>query len=256
MALPEVPHSRQLALDYFERYVHDHASTLSGKAVYDLSAGSGYIAGLFHHQGAHVHLYDLFPEHNQLAEVPCGKIDLQQPFPIGDGVADIVISSETIEHLPDQYHFFREAARILKPGGYLLLTTPNTSSLRSRFAQFLGESEHYATPLPNEHEAFVRWPGSTHGYFGKIFLSGILRLRLLAALNGLRIHRVVPTKTSSTSTGLMILYPLIWFFSRRAYQKKLRAHPGQQVTLNEIYELSTSGHVLRSKHLIVEWVKK
>ena len=255
MAQPEVPHSRQLALDYFEDYVKVHARQLPGKSVYDLSAGSGYIAGLFQAQGAHVHLFDLFPDQNKRSDLHCEKIDLQKPFPIADAAADIVICSETMEHLPDQHHFFRETARILKTGGRLLLTTPNTSSLRSRLAQFLGESEHYSTPLPNEHDAFVRWPGRTDGYFGKIFLSGLLRLRLLAALQGLRIDRVVKTRVSSTSQLLLITYPLIWFFSWRNYRRQLRAHPGQRTALTEIFQLNTSTGVLLSKHLIVEWVK-
>lgn len=42
-----------------------------------------------------------------------------------DGSFDTVISCETIEHLPDPRAALREFARVLKPGGRLLLTTPN-----------------------------------------------------------------------------------------------------------------------------------
>ena len=38
---------------------------------------------------------------------------------------DIVISCETIEHVPDPALAVRELARVLKPGGRLFLTTPN-----------------------------------------------------------------------------------------------------------------------------------
>jgi 2-polyprenyl-3-methyl-5-hydroxy-6-metoxy-1,4-benzoquinol methylase len=38
---------------------------------------------------------------------------------------DTVISCETIEHVPDPKQAVRELARVLKPGGRLILTTPN-----------------------------------------------------------------------------------------------------------------------------------
>ena len=42
-----------------------------------------------------------------------------------DSSFDTVISTETIEHLPDPARALRELARVLKPGGRLFLTTPN-----------------------------------------------------------------------------------------------------------------------------------
>jgi 2-polyprenyl-3-methyl-5-hydroxy-6-metoxy-1,4-benzoquinol methylase len=42
-----------------------------------------------------------------------------------DGCFDTVISCETIEHVPRPRQALRELARVLKPGGRLLLTTPN-----------------------------------------------------------------------------------------------------------------------------------
>jgi 2-polyprenyl-3-methyl-5-hydroxy-6-metoxy-1,4-benzoquinol methylase len=38
---------------------------------------------------------------------------------------DIVVSLETLSHVADQRAFFQQIARILKPGGYLILTTQN-----------------------------------------------------------------------------------------------------------------------------------
>jgi ubiquinone/menaquinone biosynthesis C-methylase UbiE len=42
-----------------------------------------------------------------------------------DASFDTVISCETIEHVPDPRRALAELARVLKPGGRLLLTTPN-----------------------------------------------------------------------------------------------------------------------------------
>jgi SAM-dependent methyltransferase len=41
------------------------------------------------------------------------------------GLFDTVISCETIEHLADPVQALRELHRVLRPGGCLLLTTPN-----------------------------------------------------------------------------------------------------------------------------------
>lgn len=42
-----------------------------------------------------------------------------------DASFDTVISCETVEHVPEPVRAIRELARVLKPGGRLLLTTPN-----------------------------------------------------------------------------------------------------------------------------------
>jgi SAM-dependent methyltransferase len=248
--MTEIPHTRENAVIFFKEFVTEE---VRGKKVIDLSAGSGYIINEFHKAGANVDLYDLFPEQNTYCEVPCKAIDLQKPFPIPPSSCDIAILGETIEHLPNQFFFFQEVSRILKPGGRLILTTPNSSSLRSRFSQFLMESEHYSTPAPNETDAYTKWPGRDDGYFSKLFISGLLRLRTLAALNGLRIKKVHPSKASSTSYFLLVFYPALYFFSRRNYKRQVRNDPANEAIYREIFSLNTSLDVLTSKHLIVEW---
>ena len=251
----EIPHSRESAIQFFENYVKVNRELLTGKVVYDLSAGSGYIAHLFEQAGASVKIFDLFPEQNTFATSPCIKIDLQEKFPIADGIVDIAILGETIEHFPNQYFFFKETSRILKPSGILILTTPNSSSLRSRLSQFLMESEHYSHPAPNELDAFTRWEGSKEGYFSKLFISGVLRLRTLAAINGLQIKMIHPTKRSSTSMWLMIFFPFIYLFGKINLNRQLKQDPKNSKVYEEIFEINASLNVLLGKHLIIEFVK-
>jgi len=53
-------------------------------------------------------------------------------LPVADGAADVVIMSELIEHLVDPDAAVAEARRVLRPGGSLLLSTPNLAAWYNR----------------------------------------------------------------------------------------------------------------------------
>ena len=55
----------------------------------------------------------------------------KDPFPYADEHFSTVLCGELIEHLfEDPMHLMSEVNRILKPGGHLVLTTPNVAALR------------------------------------------------------------------------------------------------------------------------------
>ncbi len=63
----------------------------------------------------------------------------KDPFPYPDGHFSTVLCGELIEHLTeDPMHLMSEIHRILKPGGHLVLTTPNIASLRGIAAILVG----------------------------------------------------------------------------------------------------------------------
>ncbi|MHA1677511.1 MAG: class I SAM-dependent methyltransferase [Promethearchaeota archaeon] len=63
--------------------------------------------------------------------------NLNEKFKFKDDSFDYVISIETIEHLENPRHFFREIRRILKKKGRFILTTPNNENWFSKFYFFL-----------------------------------------------------------------------------------------------------------------------
>jgi len=95
--------------------------------------------------------------------------DLGLPFRTGS--VDSVVASEVYEHLAHPQGFIEEVRRILKPGGRLILTTPNTKSVvlmllrllpRERAKAILsrsGERQQFLHP-----EFFDRYDGSPHSH--------------------------------------------------------------------------------------------
>lgn len=103
------------------------------------------------------------------------------PFP--DATFDVAISSHVAEHLTQPERVFRELARVLKPGGRLLVLTPNRW--------------HYVTVssalLPHAfHLAYNRWRGvDTHDIFPTVYRANTAgRLRSLYEAAGLRVERL------------------------------------------------------------------
>ncbi|MBZ5700735.1 MAG: class I SAM-dependent methyltransferase [Acidobacteriia bacterium] len=60
-----------------------------------------------------------------------------QNLPFADAFFDVIVSCETIEHVPDPWAALREMYRITRPGGRLFLTTPN-------YSNFMGLYDLYA----------------------------------------------------------------------------------------------------------------
>lgn len=66
-------------------------------------------------------------------EFPCSWFNVEDDtWPYEDESFDVVLCMELFEHLMlDPYHVFREANRVLRPGGIFVLTTPNIVSYTS-----------------------------------------------------------------------------------------------------------------------------
>lgn len=60
------------------------------------------------------------------------RLDLNEPLPLEDSSFDYIFCREGIEHLVSPFTFLGELSRLLRPEGYLYLSTPNTMSLDSR----------------------------------------------------------------------------------------------------------------------------
>lgn len=106
---------------------------IRGGAVVDLGAGRGqlwpYLSSRFEtYIGVDVVRYPDYP-----GELEFVRTNLNEPIEvIPDASADLVAAVETIEHLENPRLLMREMARVAKPGGWVLVTTPNQASFLSK----------------------------------------------------------------------------------------------------------------------------
>lgn len=59
------------------------------------------------------------------------KADLNDVFPLENDWADCIVANQVIEHIYNPYEFARESCRILRPGGRLIVTTPNIRYIKN-----------------------------------------------------------------------------------------------------------------------------
>lgn len=64
--------------------------------------------------------------------------DVTQLLPAADGSFEVVVAGEIIEHVPNPDLLLREIRRVLKPGGTLVISTPNLVSWANRILVPLG----------------------------------------------------------------------------------------------------------------------
>ncbi|HVB81626.1 MAG TPA: methyltransferase domain-containing protein [Candidatus Binataceae bacterium] len=110
----------------------------NGGTVLDVGCGSGrlweFVSEAFsRYLGVDVVRYEGFPPEAELVQADLEAL----PLPLPAGCADVVAAIETIEHLENPRAFMRELARLARPGGIVIVTTPNQLSLLSKLTLVL-----------------------------------------------------------------------------------------------------------------------
>lgn len=84
--------------------------------------------------------------------------DVIDPLPFPDGHFDVVFSIEGIEHFRNPWTFVEELCRVLKPGGRLILSTPNTLSIDARLKYLVSGYFPRFRPLAKEPDKVMNQP--------------------------------------------------------------------------------------------------
>ena len=188
--------------------LHDQVGALARKyfqaqgRVVDLAAGSGAMCLRLVDLGFQPVGVDYVSENFKAAGIAFQQADLNSDFaPLLPQALDAIVAAEIIEHLENPRHFARQCFRALRPGGRMILTTPNIQSpgalasfVRSgRFLWFQDEDyacDGHISPLSHwqirrsfEEAGFRFLMTGSHGE-GSSQLTGSPRLALLGRLIG------------------------------------------------------------------------
>jgi SAM-dependent methyltransferase len=104
----------------------------ASRRALDLGAGRGELSTSLAARGYTVTAVERYGPQFE-ASVPLVDADLNEPFPFADASFDAALAIEILEHLENPRRFLRELARTLRPGGVAIVSTPNLTSLLSRF---------------------------------------------------------------------------------------------------------------------------
>jgi len=159
-----------------------HRAVGPGATILDLAAAQGNFTLALAEEGYHVTWNDLRAElegyvrlkwtHGDVRYLP-GNIltmDAIQPY-------DLVIATEVIEHVAHPDVFLTTLATLVKPGGYVILTTPNGEYCRNQLPRFSDCAD------PSVFESAQFKPDAD----GHIFLLHQDEIRHLAHAAGLRL---------------------------------------------------------------------
>ena len=217
----EPPHRPVLSLDRTIEKVAEIAADCAPQARthLDLGCGTGSLIAVLRRRipGLRSEGGDLFPELMQLADVPVRKVDLNDPaLPWPDAHFDLVTLTEVIEHLDGCQRLLREVARVLKPGGWVVLSTPNVLNLASRLRYLLYGFPQMFGPFP--FDAPKR--ETTEGH---VQIVGAFHLSFFLHCAGFSEWRADVDKIRWKSLpALVLLYPLLraYHAARSAYEER------------------------------------
>ncbi|MBL8863672.1 MAG: 3-demethylubiquinone-9 3-O-methyltransferase [Planctomycetes bacterium] len=131
---------------------------LSGRTVADLGCGGGLLAEPLLRAGGRVIGVDQSLGSLRAATERLGarfvRGDLLRS-PLADGCADVVLLADVLEHVQPVEAALAEAARVLRPGGFLFVSTINRTARAKLMAVDLAEALRLIPRGTHDHRMFV-----------------------------------------------------------------------------------------------------
>jgi SAM-dependent methyltransferase len=212
----------------------------AGARVLDAPCGAGALALSLTQAGFDAWGVDLEAEARPFLHERFLLSDLSGPLPWPDASFHALFSIEGIEHLENRFSFLREAHRILRPEGTLVITTPNIVSLRSR-VRFLGSGFFHKDSRPlNE---------SRRDPLHHIGLSTFSDLRYALHTSGFVLRNVSCTHVKSVSYPYAVFVPWMYLYTLVAFRKE--KEPAQRERNRDIRRTLFSPALLFGENLLL-----
>jgi 2-polyprenyl-6-hydroxyphenyl methylase/3-demethylubiquinone-9 3-methyltransferase len=184
-----------------------------GARILDIAAAQGNFSIALAEMGYNVTWNDLREdladyvrlkhERGEIHFAPGNAFELNFPVPF-----DAVLITEIIEHVAHPDEFLRKTAQLVKPGGYIVMTTPNGAYFRNSLPKFSD------CPDPSVYEAVQFKPNSD----GHIFLLHPDEIKPLASRAGLEVEEIA-LFTNPLTNGHMKMEMLLRLLPRSLVNK-------------------------------------
>jgi len=100
--------------------------------ILDVGAGDGNLAMRLRDEGFDVRAVDMFTKDFRPTDIEIRSANLNMGIPFADAEFTAVVATEVIEHVENPWQFVRELYRITKPGGVVIVSTPNLANVYTR----------------------------------------------------------------------------------------------------------------------------
>lgn len=201
----------------------------------DVPAGEGALALRLVHLGFDVACCDLYPQMFRLQNVDIRQGDLDKRLPYDDNSFDHIVCAEGLEHIESPANAIREFARLLSPGGRLIVSVPNIMNIEERLKWLLNGYTSHFKPLSNEALADIRrdYAGIEEAalHVNPISYS---ELRFLLEKNGFALESNHVDKPKKNSWAYLPIVALIRLLSGFSSPEKQRARWVKELNSNEV----------------------
>lgn len=214
----------------------------AGTLALDLSAGDGLSSRMLAERG-----WRVISTEYHTRRPGWVAVNLDRDLPFRREAFDLVMMLEVIEHLADIPHAMREIARVLKPGGIAILSTPNRLNVSSRIHYLLsGFYKGRRAPLPYRYR--VEDGRNWH-------VMGLNDLHWIANGAGLRMDALGRSRRKLRARMLApLFYPAIAAFSWNLYLRRI-ADPEQRRINRELFRFMTSSSLLMDENIVMRFTK-
>jgi methionine biosynthesis protein MetW len=119
------------------------------------------------------------------------RADLNRSLPFKDNYFDLILMAEVIEHVYDTDHVLSESRRVLRPSGYMIVTTPNLAWWLNRLVLLMGY-QPYLTNVSTKYDVgkLFRHPLKTGCTGQHIRMFTLKAIKQLLIIYGFRIVEI------------------------------------------------------------------